>query len=55
MTAAVGVLLMEFGDLAMCRKMLRGITARSESLAGHSSNSSDRWSGSKSTMSSQAA
>ena len=31
--ALVGVLLMEFGDFAMCRRMLRGIKARSEALA----------------------
>ncbi|MCW2941351.1 MAG: hypothetical protein JWN00_4336 [Actinomycetia bacterium] len=31
--AAFGVLLMEFGDFAMCRRMLRGIKARAESLA----------------------
>lgn len=28
----LGVLLMEFGDFAMLRKMLRGIKARAESL-----------------------
>jgi hypothetical protein len=26
-------MLMEFGDFAMCRRMLRGIKARSEALA----------------------
>jgi hypothetical protein len=30
--ALLGVLLMEFGDFAMLRKMLRGINARAESL-----------------------
>jgi hypothetical protein len=30
--ALLGVLLMEFGDFAMLRKMLRGIKARAESL-----------------------
>jgi hypothetical protein len=32
--AVLGVLLMEFGDFAMCRRMLRGIKTRSEALAG---------------------
>lgn len=32
MMALLGVLLMEFGDSAMLRKMLRGIKARAESL-----------------------
>lgn len=31
--AVVGVLLMEFGDFAMLRKMLRGIKQRAESFA----------------------
>ena len=31
--ALLGVLLMEFGDFAMLRRMLRGIKARAESLA----------------------
>jgi hypothetical protein len=31
--AILGVLLMEFGDFAMCRRMLRGIKTRSEALA----------------------
>jgi len=31
--ALLGVLLMEFGDFAMLRKMLRGIKARAESLS----------------------
>ena len=31
--ALLGVMLMEFGDFAMCRRMLRGIKARSEALA----------------------
>lgn len=30
--ALLGLLLMEFGDFAMLRKMLRGIKARAESL-----------------------
>ena len=30
--AVLGVVLMEFGDFAMCRRMLRGIKARSEAL-----------------------
>jgi hypothetical protein len=33
LAALLGVLLMEFGDFAMCRRMLRGIKARAESLA----------------------
>ena len=33
LTAALGVLIMEFGDFAMNRRMLRGIKARAESLA----------------------
>jgi hypothetical protein len=32
MTALLGVLLMEFGDFAMLRRMLRGIKKRAESL-----------------------
>jgi hypothetical protein len=32
-TALLSVLLMEFGDFAMLRRMLRGIKARAESLA----------------------
>jgi hypothetical protein len=32
LTAFLGVLLMEFGDFAMLRRMLRGIKARAESL-----------------------
>jgi hypothetical protein len=31
--AVLGLLLMEFGDFAMCRRMLRGIKTRSEALA----------------------
>jgi hypothetical protein len=31
--ALLGVALMEFGDFAMCRRMLRGVKARSEALA----------------------
>jgi hypothetical protein len=31
--ALSGVVLMEFGDFAMCRRMLRGVKARSETLA----------------------
>ena len=31
--ALSGVVLMEFGDLAVCRRMLRGVKARSEALA----------------------
>lgn len=33
LTALLGMLLMEFGDFAMLRRMLRGIKARAESLA----------------------
>lgn len=33
MSALLGVLLMEFGDFAMLRRMLRGIKARAETLA----------------------
>jgi hypothetical protein len=33
LTAVVAVLLMEFGDFAMCRRMMRGIRTRAESLA----------------------
>jgi hypothetical protein len=33
LTALVGVVLMEFGDFAMCRRMMRGIKTRAESLA----------------------
>jgi hypothetical protein len=33
LTALLGVLLMEFGDFAMLRRMLRGIKARAESLS----------------------
>jgi hypothetical protein len=33
MTAVLGVVLMEFGDFAMLRRMLRGIKARAESFA----------------------
>jgi hypothetical protein len=29
----VAVVLMELGDFAMCRRMMRGIKARAESLA----------------------
>jgi hypothetical protein len=32
--AALGVVLMEFGDFAMQRRMLRGIKVRAESLKG---------------------
>jgi hypothetical protein len=31
--ATFGVVLMEFGDFAMCRRMLRGIKTRSEAFA----------------------
>jgi hypothetical protein len=34
LTALLGVALMEFGDFAMMRRMLRGIKARAEILAG---------------------
>jgi hypothetical protein len=34
LTAMLGVMLMEFGDFAMLRRMLRGIKQRAESLAG---------------------
>jgi hypothetical protein len=33
LSALVAVLLMEFGDFAMCRRMMRGIKSRAESLA----------------------
>ena len=33
LAAILGVVLMEFGDFAMLRRMLRGIKARAESLA----------------------
>jgi len=33
LTALLSVLLMEFGDFAILRRMLRGIKARAESLA----------------------
>jgi hypothetical protein len=36
LTAVLGVVLMEFGDFAMCRRMLRGIKSRSEALAAGS-------------------
>ena len=36
MTALLGVILMEFGDFAMIRRMLRGIKARAESPANES-------------------
>ena len=32
--ASLAVVLMEFGDFAMNRRMMRGIKARAESLAG---------------------
>jgi hypothetical protein len=32
LTAILGVVLMEFGDFAMCRRMLTGIKSRAESL-----------------------
>jgi hypothetical protein len=35
LTAVLGVLLMEFGDFAMIRRMLRGIRTRAESPASH--------------------
>jgi hypothetical protein len=35
--ASLGVVLMEFGDFAMNRRMMRGIKARAESLAGEMS------------------
>ncbi|MEY9966998.1 hypothetical protein ABIA33_005063 [Streptacidiphilus sp. MAP12-16] len=41
-TALFGVLLMEFGDFAMLRRMLRGIKARAESLNDSGSSSSPR-------------
>jgi hypothetical protein len=37
LTALLGVLLMEFGDFAMLRRMLRGIKTRAESLAREAS------------------
>jgi hypothetical protein len=37
LTALLGVLLMEFGDFAMLRRMLRGIKARAESLTQNAS------------------
>ena len=36
LTAVLGVVLMEFGDFAMCRRMLRGIKSRSEALTAGS-------------------
>jgi hypothetical protein len=33
LTAVLGVLLLEFGDFAMMRRMLRGIKSRAEGLA----------------------
>jgi hypothetical protein len=36
LTAILGVVLMEFGDFAMMRRMLRGIRTRSESVDGRS-------------------
>ncbi len=38
LTALLGLLLMEFGDFAMQRKMLRGIRRRAESLHAHAAN-----------------
>lgn len=37
LSAALGVVLMEFGDFAMLRRMLRGIKARAESLGDEAS------------------
>jgi hypothetical protein len=37
LTALLGVVLMEFGDFAMLRRMLRGIKARAESLVQEAS------------------
>ena len=42
LTALLGVILMEFGDFAMLRRMLRGIKARAESLAAEPSKVSER-------------
>jgi hypothetical protein len=36
LSALLGVLLMEFGDFAMMRRMLRGIKARAETLHAES-------------------
>lgn len=33
LAALVAVVLMEFGDFAMCRRMMRGIESRAESVA----------------------
>jgi hypothetical protein len=42
LTALLGVLLMEFGDFAMQRRMLRGIKARAETLARFSQPTAER-------------
>ena len=42
LTAILGVVLMEFGDFAMMRRMLRGIRTRSESVDGRISQSGRR-------------
>ena len=42
MKALLGVLLMEFGDFAMMRRMLRGIKSRAESLAGNAGRPASR-------------
>ncbi|MEO7118881.1 MAG: hypothetical protein ABIZ34_07915 [Candidatus Limnocylindrales bacterium] len=39
LTAVFGVLLMEFGDFAMLRRMLRGIKARAEAMPARSGES----------------
>ncbi len=41
LSAALGVVLMEFGDFAMLRRMLRGIKARAESLGREASQPAD--------------
>jgi hypothetical protein len=41
LSAALGVVLMEFGDFAMLRRMLRGIKARAECLAHEASQCAD--------------
>jgi hypothetical protein len=43
LTAVLGVLLMEFGDFAMLRRMLRGIKARAEALAQDASRPAASW------------
>ena len=41
LSAALGVVLMEFGDFAMFRRMLRGNKATAESMGGAASQSAD--------------